>query len=164
MGYYNPIFSLGEEKFIQRAVASGVDAVIIGDLPPDEGSSFLRLCRKYNLDMVCFISPTTSRKRMKYICNIARGFIYYVSLTGVTGIRRKLPADLAENLKTIKHLTDKPVCVGFGISNPQQVREISKIADGVIVGSAVIKKIKENLHKDNLVKIVGRFVADLKHV
>jgi tryptophan synthase alpha chain len=164
MTYYNPIFCFGEEKFARRASILGVDGIIIPDLPPEEGRSFIRLANKYKLVVICFISPTTSTQRIKYISSISKGFIYYVSLTGVTGPRQALPGDLMQHLKTIKKITPKPVCVGFGVSAPEQVRSIYKIADGVIVGSAIIKKIKENLHKANLIGIVGRFVAYLKHV
>jgi tryptophan synthase alpha chain len=161
MTYYNPIFILGEERFVRQAVACGVDGVIVPDLPPEEGKTFAALARKYKLDNICFIAPTTSLKRVKYICSVARGFIYYVSLTGVTGARQALPDDLIKNLKTIKRLTHKPVCVGFGVSTCAQVRQINKFADGVIVGSAIVKKIKENIGRSDMVKRVGRFVKGL---
>jgi len=140
MSYYNPIFCFGEEKFTKVASACGVDGVIVPDLPPDEGKTFIKSANKHNLDVICFISPTTSRQRLKYISKLSRGFIYYVSLTGVTGPRKALPGDLKEHLKTIKKITKKPVCVGFGVSGPKQVKEIYRIADGVIVGSAIVKK------------------------
>lgn len=162
MSYYNPIFCFNELKFVEKAIESGVDGVIIPDLPPDEGKSFIKLAKSAKLDVICFISPTTSRDRMKYISGISKGFIYYVSLTGVTGPRQDLPRDLINNLKTIKKLTDKPVCVGFGVSTNFQVKQIQKIADGVIVGSAIVKKIKDNIGKADLVKVVGKFVSQLK--
>lgn len=164
MSYYNPIFCFGEDKFVRVAKKYGVDGVIVPDLPPDEGRSFIKIANRYNLDVICFISPTTSRERAKYISNIAKGFIYYVSLTGVTGPRKALPKGFTERLLAIRRLTKKPVCVGFGVSIPQQVKEIYKFADGVIVGSAIVKKIKDNLYKKNLVKNVVRFVEYLKHV
>ena len=164
MTYYNPIFCFGEEKFAAAAVRSGVDGVIIPDLPPDEGKSFLNTARKHGLDVICFIAPTTSLKRIKYITGIARGFIYYVSLTGVTGARSQLPKDLINQLERIKKLTDKPVCAGFGVSTPQQVKKIHQAADGVIVGSAIVKKIKENINRTDLTKRVSAFVSHLKNV
>ena len=164
MTYYNPIFCFGEKRFVMKARESGVDGVIIPDLPPEEGTSLIRLANKHNLDVICFISPTTSPKRIKYISAIAKGFIYYVSLTGVTGPRQVLPSDLKGQLKTIKKATKKPVCVGFGVSASRQVEQIFKIADGVIVGSAIVKKIKENIGKPALVKRVGNFVSRLKNV
>lgn len=164
MTYYNPIFCFGEERFVKQAHLCGVDGVIIADFPPEEGRLFVKLANKYNLYPICFISPTTSLKRIKYIANISKGFIYYVSLTGVTGPRQRLPADLVKNLRVIKKYIRKPVCVGFGVSAVQQVKQIYKVSDGVIVGSAIIKKIKENLGKDGLVKKVTDFIAYLKDV
>ncbi len=161
MTYYNPIFCFGEERFIRKAMACGVDGVIIPDLPPEEGDSFIKLANKSGLDTIFFISPTTTHARIKFVSRVSRGFIYYVSLTGVTGPRQNLPEDLIDNLKAIRKITNKPVCVGFGISNSKQVKAIHKIADGVIVGSAIIKKIKENIGKPDLVKRVVRFVSGL---
>lgn len=162
MTYYNPIFCFGEERFVKQAVSCGVDGVIIADLPPEEGRCFIRLANKYKLNIACFISPTTSLTRIKFISSISKGFIYYVSLTGVTGPRQRLPSDLVINLKLIKKYTHKPVCVGFGVAHPKCVRQIYKIADGVIVGSAIIKKIRENIGRGDLVKRVGEFVCGLK--
>jgi tryptophan synthase alpha chain len=163
MTYYNPIFVFGEEKFVRQAVACGVDGVIVPDLPPEEGRPLISLANKYGLDVICFIAPTTSLKRMEYIVKIARGFIYYVSLTGVTGARKALPADLIKKIKTIKKITEKPVCVGFGVSTGIQVKQVSKIADGVIIGSAIVKIIKENIGRPDLVKRVSNFVKSLSN-
>jgi len=162
MTYYNPVFCFGIERFIRESKKSGVDGLIIPDLPPEESKDILRIAKKYDLNIIFFISPTTTFKRIKLISNLARGFIYYVSLTGVTGPREKLPADLVDNLKRIKKITKKPVCVGFGVSKKEQVKEIYKIADGVIVGSAIIKKIKENIKRQDLVKRVVDFASSLK--
>ncbi len=162
MSYYNPIFCFGQKEFIKKASFAGVDGVIIPDLPPEEGQQFSRLADKANLDTIFFVSPTTSKKRMQFILKVSKGFIYYVSLTGVTGIRRSLPADLSEHIKLVKRHTQKPVCVGFGVSTHKQVEQIQEFSDGVIVGSAVIKKIKENIGKPGLVKRVAKFVAGLK--
>jgi tryptophan synthase alpha chain len=164
MTYYNPIFCFGESAFVRAAAAAGVDGVIVPDLPPDEGASFVRLMNRAHLDTILFIAPTTTLQRIKRIVKTARGFIYYVSLTGVTGIRRDLSGDLAHNLRAIKKVTRKPVCVGFGVSDPRQVSEIQRIADGVIVGSAIVKKIKENIGRRGLVENVVRFVNRLKNV
>lgn len=162
MTYYNPVFCFGEERFCRRASLSGVDGVIVPDLPPEEGRGFIRKALKNKLDVIHFIAPTTSRKRCRAIAGVARGFIYYVSLTGVTGPRKKLPDDLEDNIRRIKSLTRKPVCVGFGISNRAQAQKICSFADGIIVGSAVIQKIRENRNKKGLVKHVVRFVRGLK--
>lgn len=164
MTYYNPIFCFGERKFVSAAKNSGVDGLIVPDLPPDEAKQLIPLCRRANLDTIFFLSPTSPIERIKIIDKVSRGFIYYVSLTGVTGARKKLPQDLLENVKRIKKVTNQPVCVGFGVSSAKQVKAISRFADGVIVGSAIVKKIKENLRKKGLVKIVGKFTANLKNV
>jgi tryptophan synthase alpha chain len=162
MTYYNPVFCFGEDKFVKKAVEAGVDGVIIPDMPPEEGKSLVRAANKFKLDTIFFLAPTSTKQRMKLISKVSRGFIYYVSLTGVTGARKKLPADIADNIRIIKKHTDKPVCVGFGVSNPYQVKQIYKVADGVIVGSAIVKKIKENMGRKDLVGRVSNFVRTLK--
>lgn len=162
MTYYNPVYCFGEENFVKKAVQVGVDGVIIPDLPPEEGRNFSKLANRVNLSNIFFLAPTSNLKRIKYISNISRGFIYYVSLTGVTGPRHKLSSDLVFNLRRIKKNTAKPVCVGFGISNLKQIKQIYKLADGAIVGSAVVRNIKKNINSPNLVKRVARFVHRLK--
>jgi len=162
MTYYNPIFCFGEERFAKEASSAGVDGIIIPDLPPEEGRPFIRLANRFNLDTIFFLSPTSTHRRIKLISAASKGFIYYVSLTGVTGPRHNLPSGLLDNLKVIKKSTNKPVCVGFGISRPGQVKEIGKIADGVIVGSAIMKKIKENIGRPDLVRRVGEFILALR--
>lgn len=164
MTYYNPVFCFGEERFVRRAVACGVDAVIVPDLPPEEARPLMQMSARKNLEMICFLSPTSSPKRIKLISALARGFIYYVSLTGTTGARKSLASGLAAKIKQIKRRTKKPVCVGFGVSNSSQVRQIYKIADGVIVGSAVVRAIKENSRRPDLAFRVGEFVRRLKNV
>ncbi len=162
MTYYNPVFSLGEKNFIDRASKSGVDGVIIPDLTPEEGRSLAGYAHKKGVDVIYFLSPTSTAKRIRYISRVSRGFIYYVSLTGVTGVRAALPVDLVQKVREIKKITRKPVCVGFGVSTSRQVLQIRKFADGVIVGSAIVKKIKENAGKPGLLEKVGRFVSQLK--
>lgn len=162
MTYYNPVFCFPETRFIKEAKKSGVDGLIIPDLPPEEGKVLLRQAKEEGLDVIAFISPTTSLRRIKYIVRIARGFIYYVSLTGVTGARKALPKNIQRNINLIKRNTTKPVCLGFGVSSPAQVQAVSKICDGVIVGSAIVNKIKENKNNPHLIKKVSSFVAQLK--
>ncbi len=158
MTYYNPVFSLGDDRFLKIARDSGVDGVIIPDLPADEGRNFIHKANKAGLNSICFISPTTSAGRIKVITSLAKGFIYYVSLKGVTGARKRLPSDLKQNIARIKKITDKPICVGFGVSGRKQVKEAALVADGVIVGSAIVAKIKENINNPLLVRRVGEFV------
>lgn len=162
MTYYNPVFCFGEERFCDVASSSGVDGVIIPDLPPEEGKGFIRLAHRCGLDVICFIAPTTSVARIRRIAAQARGFIYYVSLTGVTGTRRRLPKDLRARIRLIKRLTDKPLCVGFGVSSHAQVKSLQQVADGVIVGSAIVAEIRRNLHATDLVRRVAEFVRKLK--
>ena len=162
MTYYNPIFCFGQERFAKAAGAAGVDGLIVPDLPPEEGRALMKLAQKNKLDIVSFISPTTSWPRMKHIARISRGFIYYVSLTGVTGPRISLPFDLREHIDAVKRITATPVCVGFGVSSAAQVKKIYQIADGVIIGSAIIKKIKQNLKRKDLIKRVSRYICGIK--
>lgn len=162
MGYYNPIFAFGQVNFVNEAIGAGVDGVIIPDLPPEEDVWLVSLAKKAGLKTIFFLSPTSSLSRVKYISKVSTGFIYYVSLTGVTGARQSLPPDLTANIKLIKKYTEKSVCVGFGISRPEHIKEVFKIADGAIVGSAVIKVIREHIGKKDLVKKAGEFVERLR--
>lgn len=161
MGYYNPILSFGPVKFVGEALKSGVDGIIIPDLPPEEDKELVSLSKKRALKTIFFLSPTSSRERIQYISQVSSGFIYYVSLTGVTGARQSLPLDLKENIRIIKRYTEKPVCVGFGISRPEHVADVFRIADGAIVGSALIKLIKDNLGRPDLIKKAGGFIQGL---
>jgi tryptophan synthase alpha chain len=161
MTYYNPVFCFGEKSFVDQAKAAGVDGVIIPDLPYEEARGFTHYACQKGLINICFITPTSSLARIKSILKAAGGFIYYVSLTGVTGSRKKLAGDLKTKLAVVKKLTAKPVCVGFGISCAGQVKAVRKIADGVIIGSAIVAKIKENIGARNLVQRVANFVGRL---
>jgi tryptophan synthase alpha chain len=161
MTYYNPVFVTGEERFIRECVGCGVDGVIIPDLPMEEAAGFSRACSRAGIDLISFVSPTTSAGRMKRILRSARGFIYYVSFTGVTGPRQRLPRDLAAHVARVKAATGKPVCVGFGISSVEQVRSLGRVADGVIVGSAIIRKIGGYAGTGGMVAAVAGFVEKL---
>lgn len=160
MGYFNPIFNYGLERFAKKAKLSGLDGIIVPDLPIEEAKELRIELNKYKVYLIDFIAPTTDLFRIKKITNKAKGFIYYVSLTGVTGVREKLPKDILERLKYLKRLVKIPICVGFGISKRQQFQSMSSYCDGVIVGSAIIKKIKENLGRKDLVKRVTTFVKN----
>lgn len=162
MGYYNPILSFGHKEFVEEAASAGIDGIIVPDLPPEEAGDLIALSKKRNLKTVFFLSPTSSPERIKFITKISSGFIYYVSLTGVTGARDRLSYDLTSNIKTIKRYANKPVCVGFGISNSEHIREVFKIADGAIVGSAIIKVIQNNIGKKGLVERVANFAEGLR--
>ena len=161
MTYYNPIFHYGESKFLKDAQKCGVDGIIVPDLPPEEAASFIKLAKINRITVSFFLAPTTTRQRMKKVIKATTGFIYYVSLTGVTGARKAFSANNTTNIRSAKRMTKKPICVGFGISTSAQVKSVAKIADGVIVGSAIVNQIEKNRGKANLVKNVSQFVWTL---
>jgi len=161
MTYYNPVFHYGLERFVARARAADADGLIIPDLPCEEAGDLVTCARAQNLATVFFLSPTTEMRRIDLIAKASRGFIYYVSLTGVTGARSRLPKDLTSKIRRIKTKTRQPVCVGFGISRPHQVKALAKVADGIIVGSALIKEIQKHQGKKDLTARVARFVKKL---
>jgi tryptophan synthase alpha chain len=162
MSYYNPIFKYGEERFVRDAVNAGVDGVIVPDLPPEEAKGLIRCARDKGLDTVFLLAPTSDEDRIKMVCRESRGFIYYVSLTGVTGAREGLSKDIKGMVKKIVSRTKTPITVGFGISKAEQAKEVSSFADGVIVGSAIVKVIEENIGKKAMHKKVHDFVKGLK--
>ncbi len=147
MGYFNPIYSYGIEKFITDAAVSGVDGLIIVDLPPEE-SEMLEPVQKAGLSFIYLIAPTTDVKRLPIITKHASGFIYYVSVTGITGTTSAASSDIATALKQIRCHTNLPIAVGFGITTKEKAREIGYYAEAVIVGSAFVNKISENLYED----------------
>ena len=161
MSYLNPVYHYGAEKFVKDAVGCGVDGAIFPDLPPEEASELEGPARSKDFYIIFLASPTSTRERIKLIARRSRGFIYYVSLTGITGVRDHLAPHIAGDIRKIKRVTDKPVCVGFGVSNEKQARTVARAADGVIVGSAIVKVISENRKKRALEKKVGRFAARL---
>jgi tryptophan synthase alpha chain len=152
---------MGEDEFIRRARLCGVDGVIVPDLPFEEARGFAKRCAKGGVDMISFISPTTDSRRARSICRDAKGFIYYVSLTGVTGLRQKLPVELARGVSACRRLARVPVCVGFGVSTPAQVRQVQRFSDGVIVGSAIIRKIRDSIGTQGFEHAVVKFVRQL---
>ena len=150
---------------VKDAKKAGVDGLIIPDLPPEEAGFLIRVAHRAGLSTIFFLSPTTPRNRVKPIAQASSGFIYYVSLTGVTGERKALAQSIFQNIRAAKRLTDKPICVGFGISTPEQVKQVAKVADGIIVGSAIVKQIEreqnQNAGKNHLVANVAHFVRTL---
>jgi len=160
--YYNPVYKYGVKKLARDLDASGLDGVIIPDLPPEEGKILEAELARYGLDMAYLIAPTSSPQRVKMIARESDGFIYYVSRTGTTGTKKTLAKDIRQKISQIRRVTRKPVIVGFGVSNPEQVRMISGMAaDGVVVGSAIIDVIEKNLGEKDLVKTAGNFVQRL---
>ena len=143
--YFNQIFSQGVEAYLQEALDAGVDAILTLDLPPTEADEYLATCDKVGMKTVFIIAPTTPENRIAEIAGASTGFVYYVSREGVTGVRDSLEASLPEKMRIIKGGTEKPVVVGFGISQQSQVREVAEIADGVVVGSAIVNVIADHL-------------------
>jgi tryptophan synthase alpha chain len=139
MTYCNPVLRYGLSKFFSDCRSCGVDGVIVPDLPCEEAREIIRAGRREKVATIFLAAPTSTRKRLKEIVKNSTGFIYYVSLTGVTGARSKLPPQVTANVRLIKSMTAKPVCVGFGVSTPGQAGTIARIADGVIVGSAIVR-------------------------
>ena len=161
MTYFNPVFQYGLKSFAEDCHRHGIDGVIIPDLPPEEAGPWVKEAKPLNLGTIFLTTPTSSRDRIKLASRYSRGFLYYVSVTGVTGARGKMPEELERSIGEIRKYSNKPVAVGFGISTPEHVKEMSRIADGVIVGSAIVKLIEENLKHPDLVIRVGGFVASL---
>lgn len=161
MSYYNPILKMGLNAFAKRAVTAGVDGVIIPDLPPEEAGGWIKSARSAKLATIFLIAPTSTEERIQKIARVSRGFIYYVSLTGVTGVRKNLQQDVRQRLNLIRRFTKLPLCVGFGISKPEHVRQLAKGAGGVIVGSALVNLIEQSRSMDLHIN-VGRFIQSLK--
>ena len=140
MTYYNPIFKIGLERFVSTFAKAGADGFIVPDLPPEESKELKEVVKKYNLALVMLAAPTSTPERLKLICNTTDVFTYYVSVTGITGEREKLPLEeLKEKISTYRNLCDKRVVVGFGISKKEHAKEVGKIADGIVVGSHFVK-------------------------
>src|SRR5216683_2812785 len=160
--YYNPVLAFGLKAFARTAADAGADGVIVADLPLEEAGPFSAEAEAAGLDLVHLVAPTSTPGRVRLIARRSRGFIYVVSLTGVTGERRELPPDLATQIRTLRLVTTKPVCIGFGISTPAQVAAIGRLADGAIVGSAIVRLVEERAGSPTLVGDVGTFIAELK--
>ena len=159
MTYANAVFSYGSERFISICREIGIDGLILPDVPFEEKEEFLDLCRKYGVDLISFVAPT-SADRISRIAKDSDGFLYVISSLGVTGTRDAITTDLASIIRVVRENTDTPCAVGFGISTPAQAAQIAQIADGVIVGSAIVKLIKE-FGRDS-VGLVGAFVKSMK--
>lgn len=163
MGYLNPILAMGAERFADEAAAAGVDGVIVVDMPPEEGGSVLDALRARGIDPVFLLSPTTSTERMRRIASEATGFLYYVSLKGITGAGHLDPGAVAEALARVRAVSDLPVGVGFGIADAPTARRIAAVADAVVVGSAIVRRIEEALDDpERIPEHVAAFVAELR--
>ena len=160
--YYNPVLAFGLKAFAKTAADAGVDGTIVADMPPEESDPLSTEAAAAGLDLVYMLAPTSTPPRVRLIAKKSRGFIYVVSLTGVTGERQELPADLASQIEILRGVTTMPVCVGFGISTPAQVAAVGRIADGVAVGSAIVRLVEARAGSSTLVDDVGKFIAELK--
>lgn len=162
MSYVNPIHRFGLERFPAAARDAGVDGLILSDCPPEEMDGAMEALEEAGVHPVLLVAPTSPDRRISLISARSRGYIYYVSLRGVTGPRDRLPADLGEGIRRIRALTERPLAVGFGISTPAQAREVAALADAVIVGSAIVARIEASIGRPALVREVGEFLADLR--
>ena len=162
MGYYNPVLSYGLERFSRDAAQAGVDGLLIVDLPPEEASELRAFLKQNGIDFITLVAPTTPGDRAEKLAQEGEGFLYYVSMTGVTGSRDIDTTDIKEDVERLKGFSSLPVAVGFGISTSADVRSVAAFADGVVVGSALVKIIAENGHSSELPEKVASFARDLK--
>ena len=146
MGYTNPVEVMGYEKFANAAGEAGVDGLILVDLPPEEGADLIKELKANNIDMIFLLAPTTTDERMEFICEQASGFVYYVSLKGVTGAANLDVDSVVEKVNQIRTHTSLPVGVGFGIRDAQSAAQVAAVADAVVVGSAIVNRIAENVN------------------
>ena len=159
MGYYNPLLAYGLDRFVDDAATAGVAGFIVPDLPPEEAGDLDRLCRDSNLGLIYFLAPTSTDARLKLVAEKARGFIYLVSITGVTGARAKLSDGLGALVDRVRQVTATPIAIGFGVSTPEQAGEVSRLADGVIVGSKLVQRVDQAEDKP---QAAAQFVRELK--
>jgi len=160
---YAIIHRQGGDRFLREAVTAGFDGLIVPDLPVEEAEELMRKASALDLCLIQLITPTTPRERATRIARSTTGFIYYVSVAGITGERQTLPTDLTENVAWLRTQTELPVCIGFGISRPEHVCQLAPVADGLIVGSALVRRLAdaEKLTRQEVVQDIGRFVAEL---
>jgi tryptophan synthase alpha chain len=161
MGYLNPIHAYGYERFCRDAVDSGVDGLLLVDMPPEESEELLRYSTTSGLDIIFLLTPTSDKDRISKVQKLGRGFVYYVTVTGVTGARQIVSGTLSQELKKVMRKVNLPVMAGFGISTPEQAASVAKLADGVVVGSAIVK-LFEQYSGQKLKKELKKFVIAIK--
>ncbi len=162
MGYYNPVLRYGLEKFARDSAAAGVSGTIVSDLVPDEADAWCEASQLANLDTIFLVAPTSTAERIRDVAKKSTGFVYVVSRTGVTGAENSVPTDIADLVGRVRALTDRPVCVGFGISTPEHVRLVCKVADGAVVGSALVQNIFQMWNGGAGRAAIVDFVQELK--
>jgi len=160
MGYVNPILAYGVQRFVADSAAAGIDGFIVPDLPPEEASELEATCQSYGLALVYLLAPTSSPERIALVARKSRGFIYLVSLTGVTGIRATLPPGLADFVGRVRATARQPLAVGFGIGSGEQAGAVAQLADGVIVGSALVQRAGESIERVRALAVELREVLD----
>ena len=161
-GYYNPILSYGTERFAVRAREAGVDGILVVDLPPEEAFELRQFTDPQGIDFISLIAPTTGIERVRQIAQQATGFLYYISVTGVTGTAKPQVEEVKKDVERIRKVTKLPLAIGFGISTPQQAAEMAPYADAIVVGSALVKMIEENSKKEDLVSVVSQYAREMK--
>ncbi|MBN3040387.1 MAG: tryptophan synthase subunit alpha [Candidatus Omnitrophica bacterium] len=161
MTYYNPIYRYGLKKFFLKMKQLGVTAVTVVDLPLEESKEYIELARNFDIETVFFATPTTSKQRLVKIVRQSRGFLYYISVTGITGPRNLQYSPLIKYIKQIKSISKIPVCVGFGIHSRAQIKKICSFSDGVIVGSSIVRFIEDNYQKSNFLDRLQSYVKSL---
>jgi tryptophan synthase alpha chain len=158
MTYFNPVLSYGLDRFCQDCVSAGIDGIIVPDLPPEEGSALQFASLERGLDLIFLLSPSSTQERIRIVAEKSKGFIYLVSVTGVTGARTKLPAGLEDFIRRVRNIATQPLCVGFGVSTPDQAKQISVLADGIIIGSKLIQLIKA----DESLRSLQAFIQEMR--
>jgi tryptophan synthase alpha chain len=161
MTYFNIAYAYGFDRFVERCAEAGVKGTILPDLPPEESADWLSVLEKNRLDSIFLVAPTSSKERIELAAASSTGFVYCVSVAGVTGARNELPETLPKFIENVKKITDKPVAVGFGVSNPAQVNELSKMADGVIIGSALLKQIDPSKDAEEISRDIENFLSPI---
>ena len=162
MAYYNNIHAFGPERFCQEAAQAGIDGLILPDMPPDEAGPLKGPAAAAGLPLIFLLAPTSTAARRAFVARQSQGFVYYVSLTGITGAKLRNVADVGKNVEKIRKITHVPVAVGFGVATPEDAANVAAIADGVIVGSAIVKLIAAHRQNPEMVKHVAEFVRSLK--
>jgi len=163
-GYFNPIFAYGVKRFANAARHAGVDGVLVVDLPYEEASELRNHTDTAGIDFISLVAPTTDKERLKKIAAKASGFLYYISITGITGTTAPKIGNIKTEVNKIRQITNLPIAVGFGISKPQQAGEIGRFADGVVIGSAVVRLIDENKKNKDFIKVVSNYITEMKKV
>jgi tryptophan synthase alpha chain len=160
---YSIVYRHGAEAYVAEAKGAGAAGAIVPDLPVEEAAGLAEICRRQDFSLIQLVTPTTPRPRAARIVASTTGFIYYVSVTGITGERRELPPDIIDNVSWLRGQTELPICIGFGISRPEHVRTLAPVADGLIVGSAIVRRISEacDRPRDQIIAAIGDYTAEL---